>query len=275
MNEHFKPSRLKLERAKSKILILQKDIEKWSDKLNISFRTEVPEDALGARLIIASVEPDLPLEEWQLDVAECAHLLRSALDNMVFSLARHIKDPPDAPWDLSFPIFHERNRFDEKLAKLARQLNVDIAADIKDIQPFNRPRPGDNINPKQDPLYVLSILNNADKHQLPPIALLALAKFDFQSTFAFKDAEAAERNTPPNIVNYMDPIKPGQCLFEIFTKDPIKKISGDFKIEVVISITSKDIQWPVNTVMHLMVLFVQNILDHFEDKYVTPQDRLI
>ena len=90
---------------------------------------------------------------WGISIGDCAHSLRSALDNIAWALA--IK--PDKK--VEFPIFiKEDNDFASKL-KLLRK---DVRDHVKAVQPFN----GSGGKGVAHPLWILHVINNLDKHRV-------------------------------------------------------------------------------------------------------------
>lgn len=90
---------------------------------------------------------------WGLLVGEVAHGLRSALDNIAWAIA--IKPTKETV----FPIyFEDTSGFKNKL----KQLREGFRTDVKAAQPYNAP----NGEERSHPLWVLSIVDNIDKHRV-------------------------------------------------------------------------------------------------------------
>ena len=103
---------------------------------------------------------------WGIRVGEFVHNLRSALDNIAWSLAI-TKDN-----QVEFPIFIENKKsYQRKLEKLRE----DVRAEIEALQPYNRPDGED----RRTPLWVLHRMDNINKHR---IILPSIIKFRISTT---------------------------------------------------------------------------------------------
>ncbi len=112
---------VKLARAKVQVQAITDIVSAWGSRsANVAARCELREGRLGFKLIVEQFADPPPLEEWGVLVGECAHNLRSALDNLAFALARLRRDPPPDPGRIAFPIFTD-NRSSKR--RRARHLN--------------------------------------------------------------------------------------------------------------------------------------------------------
>ena len=108
-----------------------------------------------------------PPLEWGVPVSEMAHLLRSALDNLIWqvALARN-REPHKAS---EFPIFKDKAAFNARKVQ-ARMNGVtdDDRAFIEKTQPFHAGEPWS----ERHPLWLLYCLNNIDKHRFFQIGFI-------------------------------------------------------------------------------------------------------
>ena len=107
-------------------------------------------------------------------IGEIAHNLRSALDGLTWQLA--LLGPKAPEKNTMFPIFtvrqtKRRQKSGDKIPHFAegglrriRSLRLEHQQDIESLQPY---KGGHGF--RQHPLYLLSELNNADKHRLLPV----------------------------------------------------------------------------------------------------------
>jgi len=129
----------KLARAKVQVHVITDVISAWGSRIsNVATRCELREGRLGFRLIVEDFIDPPPLEEWGLLVGECAHNLRSALDNLAFALARLRCDPPPNPGRIAFPIFTDKSQFEKKARQSLEQMPGAAEQLIENLQPFNR-----------------------------------------------------------------------------------------------------------------------------------------
>lgn len=100
---------------------------------------------------------DQPKNEWGLIIGDAVHNMRSAMDHLVWQLSRQVVDNPSR--DIDFPIFATKPTGDA-LRKRIKHLPPEARKVIRSLQPYNRPdKAGDH------KLYLLSALDNADKHR--------------------------------------------------------------------------------------------------------------
>lgn len=181
--------RLKIRRAESEIERLCRLEESFRSEAKYQIVRAEMNPKTGKYVYRARVIHEPPLDEWGVWVGEIVHNLRSALDGLVFQLARLNKSPAQAR-DTQFPIF--RHRYTKRLrggqvmgfeghqgAKrpargsgryMIRRLGPEHQARIEWLQPYRRnggQTPwGRPLNGRWNLLYRLKELNDADKHRL-------------------------------------------------------------------------------------------------------------
>jgi hypothetical protein len=111
---------------------------------------------MGYEVYTNDFEYDNFLEEVGIRIGEMAHNLRSALDNLIFSTALTVCNPPLKPKKLFFPIFEDENEFYAKTKDIFSQLPDSVREIIIDVQPFTQKK---NNNEFRSDLYVLSMLH--------------------------------------------------------------------------------------------------------------------
>lgn len=163
--------RLKVRRAESEIKTLDSlMLALWQDTPYHVVRSEFnPKSGKDVFRVRVKNPPDL--SEWGITIGEIAHNLRSALDGLVYQLA-YLNTAPNAPTGTQFPIFltgrtsrkssgKTTSNFDRGGRRYIRSLRPDHQAYIERLQPYKRGRGG-----QSNPLWLLSQINNADKHRL-------------------------------------------------------------------------------------------------------------
>ncbi|UZE14753.1 hypothetical protein [Pseudomonas sp. B21-053] len=229
-NEFLLPIVAKLNRSARQIENINKEFERVGSNVDVDFTTEINQDRLGFALKINGFKK-LELDDLSVQIGECAHNLRSVLDNLAYALARLKSDPPLAPNQIAFPIFLEEKDFIVRWPKnkLEKFFDSEIIEVIRNIQPFNR-KGGEEGLPVNDALIVLSNLNNADKHRLPNLVVFSQENIKFNGRIEYKSEEDCFNDGPPNFSFNCAPIVRDFILLEAKTLFPIVKINGGFEI---------------------------------------------
>jgi hypothetical protein len=167
---------LKLDRAKEHLDFLEREREPML-KLQIGRMIEGPDPQSGDYLI--RIDGDLPPPKWGILVAEFAHHLRSALDNLLWQLILARGGTP-VEGVTQFPIYKNEADFNRKpkrrgpwpteADRLTSGILPEDRAFIKDAQPFKLGR-----DAPMHPLSMLADLNNVDKHRYIHVAVMATA----------------------------------------------------------------------------------------------------
>ncbi|TIT40726.1 MAG: hypothetical protein E5W76_15740 [Mesorhizobium sp.] len=256
---------LKLDRA----TLRAKSLLEISKKLghDVASHTELLPERRGFRLIVDDIPHFKSLDDACLDLSELVHMLRSALDNLAFALARVKLDPPTVPGAIHFPIHESEATFsDKRITNCLSQMPPQAAEKITEVQPFQRgkhPEIGDDGKPSDDPLLVLQKLSNTDKHRVPAVALLGQVKQDHSHTVEFYSEEDASANVPPDTSVAVDPLRPGLVVLEYRTNCPIKSATGQWAIEARLMV-SVDGGWlPFEQTVEQLVWYVNLIADQF------------
>ena len=163
--------RLKVRRADSKIKSLRgaEKVFMRESKYEVVRAEFNPKSGEYVYRVRASSPP--PSLEWGVDIGEIAHNLRSALDRLVYQLA-FLNTAPKAPTGTQFPIFligkttKKRNgrliaHFEREGRRYIASLRPSHQACIERLQPYKRGQGG-----RTNPSWMLSEINNADKHRL-------------------------------------------------------------------------------------------------------------
>jgi hypothetical protein len=153
--------RLKIDRAKKH---LDEFHVAWKAHTEISTHVtldSVEEQPEGRRCTLSitsgNLSPDLGLP-----VGDAVHCLRSALDHLMCQLAIAAGDPTACD-STQFPIFAEDiPKYRQRMKGWIKHTSLAAQTEIEALQPYQR-RPMD---PFSDPLWILSGLDNIDKHRL-------------------------------------------------------------------------------------------------------------
>jgi len=253
----------KIARAGSEASRLLKSVMDWSLANPIRANCELRDERLGYRLIQQEYLSEPPLLEWGLVTGECVHNLRTALDNLAYSLARLHRDPPTRPQDIAFPIYREKAKFEANGRKSIAQLPKAAAAVVERIQPFQRDGSAKEGTPDKDPLLLLQSLDNTDKHRVPSVVLLAPSELSHVHQVEFRTEEEAALNAPPDFFAWTGPLNPGVVLAELRTKHPISAVTGRSDIRAVIALETDRGPMALDQVLTPLVLYSGMLVDQF------------
>lgn len=105
-----------------------------------------------------------PPRECRLAFGDAVHQLRSSLDHITYAMVRPLTSDVSTLRKVDFPIFAEQDRFDKESRSvriLRGLLGPEQFAAIEATQPYQR-KP---LAPETDSLWILSELDNIDKHR--------------------------------------------------------------------------------------------------------------
>lgn len=205
----------RIKRAKKHLNVLNREIKSFI--AGKPYRCAVNKDPNdGRNIYYPYLTKPYPLT-WGFLVGEVAHGLRSSLDNIAWALAVK-RDRSTA-----FPIYIEDGT---GFARRLKQFRKDAWDDAKAVQPYNAP----NGEARRHPLWVLSIIDNIDKHRLilPSVTKLhiptglAHPKYFWMDGFVRlnKGSVQFKLTTPANLQKDFKPEITGQVLFDISSPIP-------------------------------------------------------
>jgi len=155
-------ARLKLARAHHHLEELDQQVVAFLEAQPPPVELTAESGALGdrrfSRLRVGAVRQ--PPAELGVIVGDIAHNARSALDYVVYELARH-ETSQDDPNNTQFPIVRDRAQYAPVARRLLGQLAAWQQEVIERLQPFQR-----DPDARQHPLAVLNWISNRDKHRL-------------------------------------------------------------------------------------------------------------
>jgi hypothetical protein len=144
----------------------------------------------------ASAQFLAPPPECRLAFGDAIHQLRSSLDHITYAMVQVLTSDVRILRRVDFPIFTEQKRFDTESrgVKCLRDLLApEQFAAIQATQPYQR-RPD---APEEDPLWILSALDNIDKHRTILVVdprLLTKRKFVDGTTEVIKQPPVVDAN---------------------------------------------------------------------------------
>ncbi len=165
---------LKLDQAAEHLQSLKAKIERWLGGhpyvLVNKFNPERGEHSVWIR------PEGEPPAEFSIIVGECLYNLRSALDYLVYDLVKAHKGTPlssDVATKSEFPIFIDRNKFEEHRKRKIGGIDERAQAVIEGLQPYDKDRGFHSFaslfarrHPEAyHPLWLLHELSNIDKHR--------------------------------------------------------------------------------------------------------------
>ena len=264
----LRPVQLKLARAETYARALADSIQNWTAANEFRARCELREGRLGFRLVLEDFDEAPPLDEWGLTTGDCVHNLRSALDNLAFALSRLVQDPPPRPRNISFPIYAEQRAFVERGKPRLAQMPAQAADLIERLQPFQRDGSAEQGTPEQDALVLLQGLNNADKHQVPLVTLIAPQTIGHAVELEFLNDEDAEANVPPDQTVWGGPLSSGVVLLEQRTTRPIAKVRGSFDSRAIVAIETDRGPLPAGATVRDLGYYTSLVVTQFRELFV-------
>ncbi len=265
MNEgdHLKflePAELKLQRAAKLLSELTVSVSNWNELHPIKARCELRDERMGYKLILDRYDsPETP-QDWSLCFGEIVHNLRSGLDNLAFALARTQLDPPTNPRAIHFPICEKETQLDRTRLNQLPEKAVEM---IERIQPYHRNKVDVLGCPEQDPLVLLQKFSNTDKHQIPPVVLVAPERISLSTSVKFYSDEDASANVPPDVTVWAGPLEPEAVLLEYRTNCAIEAASGDWTGAAVAAVESNQEPLPVLKISQHLCDYTALVVDHF------------
>jgi hypothetical protein len=159
----------KLDRADAHIKCLNDAFQGFLKERPYRVVTEVDEET-GECVLRGQVLKRPPVLNWGVQIGECVHNLRSALDLLAWQLALLAgEEPPD---NTAFPIFCDRDKYvdlvKESKRSVVRGLPLRAQERIDGFQPCIRREP-----PWADPLWIVHRLANDDKHRVLHVGQVA------------------------------------------------------------------------------------------------------
>ncbi len=234
----LEPTITKINRATEQVESLAMSIANWANENPILVKAIQSEDKLVMRWVVEEWKKPPPLETWKSQVGECAHNLRSSLENMAYALARLKQDPPQRPGAIEFPIYTDENEFIKKGKRKIDQLPDEAADFIERFQPFQRGKnPGyDDGTPDSDPLVFLQHINNSDKHRIPRVALLNVQELNRLFSYRMDLHENPFVGLSATHVMSEQRIYPGSIIAEMHSKEAItfENVTTEVKGKVVL-----------------------------------------
>lgn len=243
----------RLERAKEHIQLLNTELGWWlkSDPYRFLYKY----DRERGEYVAWVEELSRPPVKLGIIIGDCLHNLRSALDNLAYSLlCAHTRRPSsDRKTKSAFPIVGgggiRPDKWDEMVGGIAPEAQTRIDC----LQPYKR---GDSY--KTDPLWILNRLSNIDKHRLIHLPAVTSIKSDL-------------RGLDPDVLRQTDlrvgvPVEDGTIVARIpgdILPNEEVKVNLNFSIEVV---------FPEGTVVsgQRIVTALNRLRDHITDKVVSP-----
>jgi hypothetical protein len=172
---------LKLYRALAQVNSLEVDMDRWIQEHPVGLATQFQPD-IGTHIVWPAQIPTPP-EAFGLPIGECVHNLRSALDNLIYTLVVSglIGPVPERMVrKCEFPIFGPAPPNAKEWAAKVGNIPSAAQAIIDELQPYKR---GDDF--RAEALWILHELDNWDKHRtIHPTTLSATEAIPGQTTNA-------------------------------------------------------------------------------------------
>jgi hypothetical protein len=182
----------KLRRAYQHLQSLDESIQRWGQTNPYAIADEFDPNA-GEHVVSISQVRAAPVVDWALITGDALHNLRSTLDHLICTLIKH-KEPSHGCFGTGFPVLKDPAIWDFRkggrlapnsgLRKLGPIDDAWIIATVRQLQPFVRWKKAG----KEEPLWILNELVNADKHRTPNLGQVFL----YQPEIIFNPPHGAE-----------------------------------------------------------------------------------
>lgn len=182
--------RAKVERAQSQVVALDDTLQAWFDENRYSVRVAEFDAQAGHHNLRVYDGPFVFPDDWGVVIGEIAHNLRSALDGLAWQLALLSADAPYR--NTAFPIYlvgHTKRKSSSgdpiphfwgkgSGLRLLQSINRRLWARIELFQPYKGGNGG-----RGYALFLLSELNNSDKHRAITVLATTIAGIEIQGVF--------------------------------------------------------------------------------------------
>lgn len=256
VSDKLRGVRLKIERAKKHVSDLQPVIDAF--RKSNPYKIDAQHDPQTRRLIyrIVSMEPvpdDIPII-----VGDAVQCLRSALDHLAYQLWL-IGSLAGNGRRVQFPIFSAQKQKTDFPAEI-QGMGQPVVDAFDALQPYK--------GGKGNQFWVLSELNNADKHRLLVSAVGRNHSVDVGGLLSSRMAKSfPERNTPIismflEVAGPHTPLKPGE---EIFSDVPAAEPNEHLKFAIAVSLHEPGIVEcePILPFIHQLTQLVENTVPVF------------
>jgi len=267
VHEFANPFLDRLKRAEKQLQAIGLESERILSTLNLKAENCISPDRLSYEVKVSECGDRQDFSALSMLVGECAHNIRSSLDNLVFALARLQEDPPSKPKRLSFPVYTNRSDFEGRVKPVLTELiEGDALSIIEALQPFQRSNePGGSA--ENDLLYALSEINNSDKHRMPINAVVNIPEASHVALAYFGSDELASMNVPPDYSMFAGPAKIGTVLMSGRFKTPVVSMSGNFLLKVELSLDINGRSVGLIDTMSKSHLYASNVISLFLGKF--------
>ncbi|HSE29437.1 MAG TPA: hypothetical protein VLA77_02530 [Candidatus Saccharimonadales bacterium] len=218
----------RLKHANTQGSSLANSIQAWS-KASLSTTPIINSDRKGWALRLDVAKPP-PFDDWSLILSDATNQLRSALDNLVFSVLTPLPSSGAAKNEklIKFPIASSAKEW--KSAKVSiEHLPVEYRDRIEQWQPFQRLSKGGNL--EEDGLVWLQRLSNVDKHALQVEPLISTSEMNHEFALEFVTLEDAGISLPPQVEVINPKFEDGALLMRQLTAGKIQSVKGNYHVK--------------------------------------------
>lgn len=253
----------RVNRAEQRAIDLTRGVKEWSKFHPVNGKAAIAPDRLSWELRLR-VPKEPPLSDWGYSFGESVHHLRSALDNLVVSIACQsgVKSKKKLN-SLHFPIYQTESEYSGESEKKIGPLPETFKKAIHSVQPFHRT--GQEHGPDADPLVLLNLLDNNDKHhlQVKPIFNAQSLMHDVQ--IHFETEEDADKGMHSEMEIFVPPLKNGSLLIRHHAKGRIAGITGKNSVTIRLEVVLDDgRRFGAIAILAELSQYVRSVIDHIE-----------
>jgi hypothetical protein len=250
MKQYLKPVEIKLKRASKQLEEINTKLETWIADNKFNAVIEMLPEHKGFSINTGDYSTEGFLDDISLIIGETIHNLRSALDNLAYSIACQKLDPPKSPHKIYFPIFNNKEEFIKRTKDVFNEMPEKAVEIITLYQPFSSAENIARLGKAEHPFSILQLLSNSDKHRTPKILLAIPEEISYEGKIELLDAnDDSNLIVSPILINEF--LSPNSKIYEIQTNAAVKEIN--LKITWTIQIA---IEIPGS---HMNIKFLENI----------------
>lgn len=229
----------RLEHANKQGHSLAASIQEWC-KSSLSTSPVINSDRKGWALRLDVTNP-APFDDWSLILSDATNQLRSALDNLVFSVLTPLPNSVGSKNNkiIKFPICSTAKEWKSARASIAH-LPAEYRDRIERWQPYQRLSKGGSL--EEDGLVWLQRLSNSDKHELQVEPQINTTDMNHVFAVEFVSLEDAGKSLPPQVEIINPKFEDGAWLMRQFTAGKIQSIKGNYRVKarVLVSINGAE-----------------------------------
>lgn len=240
---------------------LATSIADWGAENPVRLRIDIAADRMSWEAHWDMSEP--PVEAWAMILSDAIHQLRATLDNTLHFIAEQEGASAKQLKKVQFPIVLAKEGWSDAAGRIA-MLPERVASVIEQMQPFQRSEP----ERPSDPLWLLSELNNADKHRVILASTLDSRLVEHRFKVEFEDEPSGQE---PRTAVSGKVAHDELALRQDTHPDRIKRVQGEFEYGLqVVVLDDSGVQRGITSCLAIMGSHARGVLDRVIAAWARP-----